>query len=137
MLAKQLLTDKMGNCSFEYYDKKDGSSYATNISDEFIGSYKEHDMSCFQKNQPPIPLPSQLPQQNQEQLPPPPQQQEQQNEQQLPPQQQETHRQEPQKRNLRINIYADPIKSYGKPMKSSTVYTDYFSMSPKDWTIID
>lgn len=123
----------MGNCSFEYYDKKDGSSYATNISDEFIGSYKEHGMSCFHKNppQPPQPppqnqeqqLPSQLPSQNQEQ--------------QLPPQHQETHRQEPPKRNLRINIYADPIKSYGMPMKSSTVYTDYFSMSPKDWTIID
>ena len=132
MLAKQLLTDKMGNCSFEYYDKKDGSSYATNISDEFIGSYKEHDMSCFQKNQPPIPLPSQLPQQHEQQLPPPQNQ-----EKQLPPQHQETHRQEQPKRNLRINIYADPIKSYGMPMKSSTVYTDYFSMSPKDWTIIE
>ena len=121
----------MGNCSFEYYDKKDGSSYATNISDEFIGSYKEHDMSCFQKNQPPIQGQIQTQTQQQEQLPP------QQNEQQLPPQHQETHRQDPQKRNLRINIYADPIKSYGMPMKSSTVYTDYFSMSPKDWTIID
>lgn len=118
----------MGNCSFEYYDKKDGSSYATNISDEFIGSYKEHDMSCFHKNQPPIQ--GQI-QQQEQQLPP------QQHEKQLPPQHQETHRQEPPKRNLRINIYADPIKSYGKPMKSSTVYTDYFSMSPKDWTIIE